>query len=58
MGNKGYVVITGHCIKCKNRREMLDIKVEKVKTKKGMRTIAHGSCKVCGTAMTKIMPKR
>ncbi len=46
--------IVGYCVKCKEKREMLD--VEKVEIKPG-RPAAKGKCSVCGTGMYKILPK-
>ena len=48
--------ITGRCMKCKeNDREMTDIKV--VTTKNNLQ-MAKGKCKVCDTAMCKILGKK
>lgn len=41
----------GHCMKCKEKREMNDVKME---TMKNGRPIAKGVCAVCGTKMSKI----
>lgn len=46
--------IIGYCVKCKEKREMLN--VEKVEIKPG-RPAAKGKCSVCGTGMYKILPK-
>lgn len=46
--------MTGHCMKCKVKREMKD--VEHVEIKPG-RPAAKGKCSVCGTGMYKILPK-
>jgi len=46
--------VIGYCVKCKEKREMLN--VEKVEIKPG-RPAAKGKCAVCGTGMYKILPK-
>jgi hypothetical protein len=46
--------VIGYCVKCKEKREMLD--VQKVEIKPG-RPAAKGKCAVCGTGMYKILPK-
>ena len=46
--------IQGHCMKCKEKREMKD--VEKVQMRPGTNA-AKGKCSVCGTGMYKILPK-
>lgn len=46
--------ITGHCMKCKEKREMKD--VEKVTMKTGAHA-AKGKCTVCDTGMYRILPK-
>lgn len=47
--------IMGHCMKCKEKREMKD--VQKVTMKKTGAPAAKGKCTVCGTGMYKILPK-
>jgi len=46
------VVPTGHCMKCKEKREMKD--VEEVEMKNGRKAM-KGLCTVCGTKMFKIL---
>jgi hypothetical protein len=46
--------IQGHCMKCKEKREMKD--VEKVQMRPGVHA-AKGKCTTCGTGMYKILPK-
>lgn len=46
---------TAYCVKCKEKREMLD--AEKVTMKNG-RPAMKGKCSVCGTGMYKILPKQ
>lgn len=58
MGNERFVRITGYCVKCERRTDMLDIKVSKIKTTKGIRRISKGKCITCGSGMTKIMPTK
>lgn len=42
-----------YCVKCKDKREMVD--PTKVKFKNG-RNAVQGECKECGTKMTRILP--
>jgi len=44
----------GHCMKCKQKREMQN--VERVEIKPG-RPAAKGKCAVCSTGMYRILPK-
>jgi len=44
----------GYCLKCKQSREMKDLKY--VKTANG-RTMAKGVCPVCGTTINKFLSK-
>jgi hypothetical protein len=44
----------GYCVKCKEKREMKDVKM--TMTAKGG-FMAKGACVVCGTGMCKIMSK-
>jgi len=46
------VVPTGHCMKCKEKREMKD--TEEVEMKNGRKAM-KGLCSVCGTKMFKIL---
>jgi len=48
------MVEEGYCVKCKTKREMIN--VTKVTMKNG-RPALKGTCKVCGTGMYKIMKK-
>ena len=43
-----------YCVKCREKREMKDAQV--VETENGRRA-AKGKCPVCGTNMTKFLPK-
>jgi hypothetical protein len=43
----------GYCVKCKAKREMIDVK--QVKMANG-RPALKGKCPVCGTGMFKILP--
>ncbi len=47
-------MLQGRCMKCRENREMENIKIEQ--TKKGT-YMAKGKCKVCGTNMAKILSK-
>lgn len=44
-----------YCVKCKTKREMKDPKT--VETKNG-RSMAKGTCPVCGTTMNKFLAKQ
>lgn len=46
------VAETGHCMKCKEKREMKD--TEEVEMKNGRKAM-KGICKECGTKMFKIL---
>ncbi|MEK7151059.1 MAG: DUF5679 domain-containing protein [Patescibacteria group bacterium] len=48
------VTLIGHCMKCKQKREMKN--VDMVEIKPG-RPAAKGKCSVCDTGMYKIMSK-
>jgi hypothetical protein len=47
-------MVEGHCMKCKEKREMKDVRVET--TKRGG-FMARGKCVKCGTNMAKILSK-
>jgi len=47
-------MVTGYCVRCKEKREML--KVEEVRNKKGMR-MAKGICPKCDCKMCRILGK-
>jgi hypothetical protein len=42
-----------YCVKCKTKREMKD--AQEVTMKNGRRAL-RGSCTVCGTSLTRILP--
>jgi len=46
--------IIGYCVKCKEKREMVDVK--RVEIKPG-RPAAKGTCPKCSTGMYRILPK-
>jgi hypothetical protein len=46
--------ITGHCMRCKDKREMKD--VQRTEIKPGT-PAAKGVCSTCGAGMYKILPK-
>lgn len=46
------MALEGHCMKCKDKREMKDVTTEK--TKRGT-FLARGTCTKCGTKMAKIL---
>lgn len=52
MADEMVVAETGHCMKCKEKREMKD--TEQVVMKNG-RSAMKGVCSVCGTKMFKIL---
>ncbi len=45
----------GYCVKCKDKRTMVD--AEEVKMKNG-RPAMKGKCEKCGCGMYKILPKK
>ncbi len=47
-------MVDGRCMRCKDTREMKDVKIEQ--TKKGA-YMAKGTCVKCGTRMCKILSK-
>jgi hypothetical protein len=47
-------MVEGRCMKCKENREMKDLKIEA--TPRGT-FMARGKCSVCGTNMAKILSK-
>ena len=50
--------VMGYCVKCKEKREMLNAtKVEMPAKGGGTRPAMKGTCAVCGTGMFKILPK-
>ena len=44
----------GYCVKCKEKREMLEVQMVEIKPG---RPAAKGKCSVCSTGMYKILPK-
>jgi len=52
MADEMAVAETGHCMKCKEKREMKD--TEEVEMKNGRKAM-KGICTVCGTKMFKIL---
>ena len=46
--------VIGYCVKCKEKREMKDVKIVEIKPG---RPAAKGVCTVCGTGMFKILNK-
>ena len=47
-------MVQGHCMKCKEKREMKDSRIEQ--TARGG-YMARGTCKICGTNMAAILSK-
>lgn len=54
MTDENVEAVIGYCVKCKEKREMVD--TEKVEMKNG-RPAMKGTCSACGTGMYKILPK-
>ena len=52
MASGSSAAVTGHCMKCKEKREMKD--TEEVTMKNGRKAM-KGVCTVCGTKMFKIL---
>lgn len=50
-------VITGYCVKCKEKREILNPVVENKTTSRGVKRMATGKCKECNTNMGVILKK-
>jgi len=49
----------GYCVKCKAKRDMVDVKVVDMKGKgKRKRRAAKGKCSKCGTTMYRILPSK
>lgn len=50
--------VMGYCVKCKEKREMVNAqKVEMPAKGGGTRPAMKGTCAVCSTGMFKILPK-
>lgn len=47
--------MTGHCMKCKEKREMKDVEES---TMKNGGTMAKGTCTVCGRTVCKFLGKK
>ena len=51
--------VTGYCVKCKEKREMVDAEQVEMPAKGGgTRPAMKGTCSVCGTGMFRILPKQ
>lgn len=46
----------GHCMKCKQRREMVNVSKVTMKNRNQSRAV-QGKCSVCGSGMFRIMRK-
>jgi len=55
MDNQGFIRITGYCVHCKVRRNIVNYEVKRIKTKKGIRRVVKGECSKCSAKMTKIL---
>jgi hypothetical protein len=55
MGDDENVAQTGHCMKCKEKREMKDTEES---TMKNGGTMLRGTCTTCGGKMCKIVGKK
>jgi len=49
--------IIAYCVKCREKREMKDVKEVQMKGKGGPRRALKGVCVVCGTGMFRILGK-
>jgi hypothetical protein len=54
MSKEDKKMLQGHCMKCKEKREMKDVRIET--TSRGG-YMARGKCMHCGTNMAKILSK-
>ncbi len=54
MSEEGETNMQGYCVKCKATREMKDLTYTKAANG---RTMAKGTCPVCGTKMNKFLSK-
>jgi hypothetical protein len=52
--SEGEIIMQGYCVKCKATREMKDLTYTKAANG---RTMAKGTCPVCGTKMNKFLSK-
>jgi DNA repair exonuclease SbcCD ATPase subunit len=52
--SEGETIMQGYCVKCKASREMKDLTYTKAANG---RTMAKGTCPVCGTKMNKFLSK-
>jgi hypothetical protein len=50
--------VIGYCVKCKEKREMIDAEEVAMPGKGGERRAMKGKCSVCGTGMYKILGKK
>jgi len=55
MADEEKEVPTGHCMKCKEKREMKDTEES---TMKNGGTMLKGTCTTCGTSMCKFLGKK
>lgn len=49
--------VQGYCVKCKDKRDMLNPQKVEMPARGGTRPAMKGTCSVCGTGMFKILPK-
>jgi phage FluMu protein Com len=54
VSSEGETIMQGYCVKCKASREMKDLTYTKAANG---RTMAKGTCPVCGTKMNKFLSK-
>jgi len=47
----GLVRMIGYCMKCKDRRDMVDMSKRDIQTTRGLKHFVDGKCSVCGTKM-------
>jgi len=49
--------VQAYCVKCRQKRNMVDAKEVTMKGKRGTRRAMTGSCSVCSTKMFRILGK-
>lgn len=48
----------GYCMKCHEKREMVDPREVTTKSKRGTRSALVGKCKVCGTKISRFIKSK
>ena len=44
----------GYCMKCKKKTEMTNVKIEDIKTTRGIKRFAKGNCPLCNTKISAV----